>query len=89
MAARSLPSKLKPQLAQAMRTRDYQRINYLMTTHEFPFDTTRALEFALFRTYRLPSSPTPKSATTTPISSFRKSSSTASIPTVARPPSAA
>ena len=34
---------------------DYQRIVYLMATHEFPFDTTRALEFALFRTYAVPS----------------------------------
>ena len=33
---------------------DYQRIAYLMATHEFPFDTTRSLEFALFRTYAVP-----------------------------------
>ena len=33
---------------------DYERIVYLMATHEFPFDTTRALEFALFRTYAVP-----------------------------------
>jgi ER-bound oxygenase mpaB/B'/Rubber oxygenase, catalytic domain len=34
---------------------DHQRIVYLISTHEFPFDTTRALEFALFRTYAVPS----------------------------------
>ena len=35
-------------------SKDYQRIAYLMATLEFPFDTTRALEFALFRTYAVP-----------------------------------
>jgi ER-bound oxygenase mpaB/B'/Rubber oxygenase, catalytic domain len=35
--------------------RDHQEIYYLSTTYEFPFDTTRALEFALFRTYAVPS----------------------------------
>jgi hypothetical protein len=35
--------------------RDHQRIAYLMTCYEFPFDITRALEFALFRTYAVPS----------------------------------
>ncbi len=34
---------------------DHQEIYYLSTTYEFPFDTTRALEFALFRTYAAPS----------------------------------
>ena len=34
--------------------KDFERIAYLMATHEFPFDTTRALEFALFRTYAVP-----------------------------------
>src|SRR3954469_12508234 len=34
---------------------DHQEIYYLSTTYEFPFDTTRALEFALFRTYAVPS----------------------------------
>jgi hypothetical protein len=32
-----------------------QRIVYLSTRFEFPFDTTRALEFALFRTFAVPS----------------------------------
>jgi hypothetical protein len=35
--------------------RDHQRIVYLDTCYEFPFDTTRALEFALFRTFAVPS----------------------------------
>jgi ER-bound oxygenase mpaB/B'/Rubber oxygenase, catalytic domain len=35
--------------------RDHQRIVYLDVCFEFPFDTTRALEFALYRTYAVPS----------------------------------
>ena len=35
--------------------RDHQRIVFLSTCYEFPFDTTRALEFALFRTFCVPS----------------------------------
>jgi len=35
--------------------RDHQRIVFLSSCHDFPFDTTRALEFALFRTYCVPS----------------------------------
>lgn len=34
---------------------DHQRIVHLMVCYEFPFDITRALEFALFRTYYVPS----------------------------------
>src|SRR3954454_12803818 len=34
---------------------DHQRIVYLSCCYEFPFDTTRALEFALFRTFCVPS----------------------------------
>jgi hypothetical protein len=34
--------------------RDHQRISYLSTCYDFPWDTTRALEFALFRTYCVP-----------------------------------
>jgi len=34
--------------------RDHQEIYRLLVTFEFPFDTTRALEFALFRTYAVP-----------------------------------
>jgi hypothetical protein len=35
--------------------KDHQRIVFLSTCFEFPFDTTRALEFALFRTFAIPS----------------------------------
>src|SRR5918992_1919268 len=31
--------------------RDHQRIAFLTSLHEFPWDTTRALELALFRTF--------------------------------------
>lgn len=34
--------------------RDHQRILYLSACYDFPFDTTRALEFALFRTFCAP-----------------------------------
>jgi hypothetical protein len=34
---------------------EHQRIVFLSTCYDFPFDTTRALEFALFRTYCVPS----------------------------------
>src|SRR5215472_10266876 len=34
---------------------DHQRIVFLSTCFEFPFDTTRSLEFALFRTFAVPS----------------------------------
>jgi len=35
--------------------KDHQRIVFLSSCYEFPFDTTRALEFALFRTFCVPS----------------------------------
>jgi hypothetical protein len=35
--------------------REHQRIVHLSTCYDFPFDTTRALEFALFRTFAVPS----------------------------------
>src|SRR5438094_1574845 len=35
--------------------KDHQRIIYLSIRIDFPFDTTRALEFALFRTFSVPS----------------------------------
>src|SRR5438132_1003548 len=35
--------------------KDHQRIVFLSTCFEFPFDTTRALEFALFRSFGVPS----------------------------------
>ena len=34
---------------------DHQRIVFLSTRVDFPFDTTRALELALFRTFAVPS----------------------------------
>jgi hypothetical protein len=34
--------------------RDHQQIIFLSTCYDFPFDTTRALEFALFRTFCIP-----------------------------------
>jgi hypothetical protein len=34
---------------------DHERIVFLSTCFEFPFDTTRSLEFALYRTYCVPS----------------------------------
>ena len=35
--------------------RDHRQIVQRMVCYDFPFDTTRALEFALFRTYCVPS----------------------------------
>ncbi len=35
--------------------RDHQRIVYLNSSYEFPFDTTRSLEFAIYRTLAVPS----------------------------------
>lgn len=35
--------------------RDHQRIMFLCAAHEFPFDMVRSLEFALFRTFAVPS----------------------------------
>ena len=32
----------------------HERIVFLSTCFDFPFDTTRALEFALFRTFAVP-----------------------------------
>jgi hypothetical protein len=34
---------------------DHERIVFLSTRYDFPFDTTRSLEFALFRTFCVPS----------------------------------
>jgi hypothetical protein len=49
--------KLSPALREILELdpeRDCQRIVYLDTVYEFPFDTTRSLEFALFRTFGSP-----------------------------------
>ena len=34
---------------------DFTRIYSIMATHEFPWDMSQALSFALFRTYAVPS----------------------------------
>jgi hypothetical protein len=43
------------QIRQLDPQRDHQRIVFLSSCFDFPFDTTRALEFALFRTFCVPS----------------------------------
>src|SRR3954447_9856421 len=49
----------RPTVLEEIRTldpeRDHQRIVFLSKGYDFAFDTTRALEFALFRTYCVPS----------------------------------
>jgi hypothetical protein len=47
--------RILDQIARLDPELDHQRIYRLSTTYEFPFDTTRSLEFALFRTYAVPS----------------------------------
>ena len=50
--------RTSPYLREILRLdpeQDCQRIVYLDTVYEFPFDTTRSLEFALFRTFGSPS----------------------------------
>jgi hypothetical protein len=49
--------KASPHLEEILRLdpeRDHQRIVHLDLCYEFPFDTTRALELALFRTFAAP-----------------------------------
>src|SRR5688500_2216569 len=48
-------SRLLAEIRRLDPQRDHQRIVFLSTRLEFPFDTTRALEFALFRTFAVPS----------------------------------
>jgi hypothetical protein len=48
------PSKYLREILTLDPVRDAQRIVYLDTVYEFPFDTTRALEFAFFRTFASP-----------------------------------
>lgn len=43
------------QITQLDGKRDHQEILYLLNCHVFPWDIERALEFALFRTYAVPS----------------------------------
>jgi len=42
-------------ISQLDTRRDHQEIVYLLTCHVYPWDIERALEFALFRTYAVPS----------------------------------
>jgi hypothetical protein len=46
---------LLAELRQLDPARDHERIVFLSTTMEFPFDTVRSLELALFRTFAVPS----------------------------------
>jgi hypothetical protein len=48
-------SKVLPEILTLDPERDHQRIVFLFCRCDFPFDTTRALEFALFRTFCVPS----------------------------------
>lgn len=47
--------KITQRLAMLNPEQDYQEIAYLLQCYEFPWDYERALEFALFRTYAVPS----------------------------------
>jgi hypothetical protein len=49
------PSRYLREIERLDPVADHQRIVYLDTCFEFPFDTTRSLEFALFRTFAVPS----------------------------------
>ena len=46
---------IRDQIQRLDPEKDNQRIVFLSTCYDFPFDTTRALEFALFRTFGVPS----------------------------------
>jgi len=47
-------SPVLPEIASLDAERDHQRIIFLSCRVDFPWDTTRALEFALFRTFGVP-----------------------------------
>jgi hypothetical protein len=47
--------KISQKLATLDPDKDYEEIMYLLQCYEFPWDYERALEFALFRTYAVPS----------------------------------
>jgi hypothetical protein len=49
------PSRVLDEISRLDPVRDHQRIVFLSTRVDFPFDTTRALELALFRTFGVPS----------------------------------
>ncbi|MEW6277801.1 MAG: oxygenase MpaB family protein [Candidatus Eremiobacterota bacterium] len=48
-------SRVLPEILRLDPVRDNERIVFLSTRFDFPWDTTRALEFALFRTFCVPS----------------------------------
>ena len=48
-------SRVLDEIGRLDPVRDHQRIVFLSTRVDFPFDTTRALELALFRTFGVPS----------------------------------
>jgi hypothetical protein len=48
-------SKVLPEIESLDAVKDHQRITFLSCRMDFPWDTTRALEFALFRTFCVPS----------------------------------
>jgi hypothetical protein len=50
-------SKYATQISAVDPARDCREIVFLLTCYEFPWDIERALEFALFRTYAVPSIP--------------------------------
>ncbi|HET7857358.1 MAG TPA: oxygenase MpaB family protein [Gaiellaceae bacterium] len=49
------PSRYRREIERLDPVADHQRIVHLDTCFEFPFDTTRSLELALFRTFAVPS----------------------------------
>ena len=49
-----LCSPVLPEIEKLDAVRDHQRIAFLSCRVDFPWDTTRALEFALFRTFCVP-----------------------------------
>jgi hypothetical protein len=48
-------SRWSKEIEQLDPSTDYERIMYLLSTYEFAWDIEKALEFALFRTYGVPS----------------------------------
>lgn len=48
-------NKYSSQISTLDPVQDYHEIVFLLTCYEFPWDVERALEFALFRTYAVPS----------------------------------
>jgi len=50
-----MDDRIRRQIAALDPVKDHQRIVHLSYVYEFPWDTTRALELALFRTFAVPS----------------------------------